>query len=132
MGNYEIFEILHKNGRGYKIWWYWNPKKKFHQHKRPIWIKNLDINKIVVCNKVSFGKKGFKYFIGQKDDKKIRHLCIFLPKYSAYRREFDQTKDISFLVKDDGLLENIMKFGKKLKMTFIKNLIVNQYTMKHV
>ena len=132
MGNYEIFEILHKNGRGYKIWCYWNPKKKFHQHKRPVWIKNLDINKIVVCNKVSFGKKGFKYFIGQKDDKKIRHLCIFLPKYSAYRREFDQTKDISFLVKDDGLLENIMKFGKKLKMTLIKNLIVNQYTMKHV
>ena len=28
-------------------------KQKLHQHKRPI----LDINKIVVCNKVYFGKK---------------------------------------------------------------------------
>ena len=38
-------------------------KQKFHQHKRPISIKNIDINKIVVSNKVSFGKKSFKYFI---------------------------------------------------------------------
>ena len=30
---------------------------------------------------VSFGKKGFKYFIGYKDAK-IRPLCIFLPKMS--------------------------------------------------
>ena len=29
-----------------------------------------DINKIVVCNKVSFGKKGFKYFICCRDAKK--------------------------------------------------------------
>ena len=44
-------------------------KQKFHQHKRPISIKNLDINKIVVSNKVSLGKKGFQYFIGYKDAK---------------------------------------------------------------
>ena len=34
-------------------------KQKFHQHKRPVSMKNIDINKIVV-SKVSFGKKGFK------------------------------------------------------------------------
>ena len=45
-------------------------KQKFHQHKGPISIKNIDINKIVVSNKVSFGKNGFKYFIGYKDAKK--------------------------------------------------------------
>ena len=37
-------------------------EKQFHEHKRPISIKNIDINEIVVSNKVSFGKKGFKYF----------------------------------------------------------------------
>ena len=37
-------------------------KQKFYQHKGPISIKNIDINKIVVSNKVSFGKTGFKYF----------------------------------------------------------------------
>ena len=34
-------------------------KQKFYQRKRPISIKNIDINKIVVSHKVSFGKKGF-------------------------------------------------------------------------
>ena len=34
-------------------------KQKFHQHKRPISINNIDINKIVVSNKVSFDKRGF-------------------------------------------------------------------------
>ena len=67
-------------------------KKKIHQHRGPISIKNIDINKIVVSNKVSFGKKGFKYFIGYKDAKKIRHLCVVLPKMSAYRKDFDETK----------------------------------------
>ena len=32
-------------------------KQKFHQYKRPILIKIIDINKIVVSDKVSFGKK---------------------------------------------------------------------------
>ena len=29
-------------------------KQKFHQHKRPTSIKNIDINKIAVSNKVFF------------------------------------------------------------------------------
>ena len=34
-------------------------KQKFYQHKKPISIKDIDINKIIISNKVSFGKKGF-------------------------------------------------------------------------
>ena len=74
-------------------------KKKIHKHRRPISIKNTSINKIVVSNKVSFGKNGFKYFIGRKDAKKIRHLCVFFPKTSAYRRDFDEAKYQVFLKK---------------------------------
>ena len=55
----------------------------FHQYKKPILIKNVDINKIVASNKVSFGKKGFKFFIGYKDVKN-KPLCIFLPKTSTF------------------------------------------------
>ena len=51
-------------------------KQKFYRYKRPISIKDIDINKIVASNKVSFGKKGFKYFIGYKDAK-IRPLSLF-------------------------------------------------------
>ena len=38
-------------------------KYKFHQYQSPISINNVDINKIVVSNKVSFNKNDFKYFI---------------------------------------------------------------------
>ena len=68
-------------------------KHKFH--KRPIFINNVDIDTIVVSNKVFFSQKDFKYFIGYKDFYKIRDLCIFLPKISAYRRDFDETKYMS-------------------------------------
>ena len=45
-------------------------KCKFHQHKSPILKDNMGINKIVISDKISFGKKGFKYFIDYKDTKK--------------------------------------------------------------
>ena len=41
-------------------------KYKFHQHKSPISIDNIDINKIVVSNNFPYGKTSFKYFIRYK------------------------------------------------------------------
>ena len=37
--------------------------------------------------------------------KKIRPSCMFFLKMSAYRRDFDETKYISFSIKDDESLE---------------------------
>ena len=34
-------------------------------------IDDIDINKIVVSNKFTYGKQDFKYFIGYKDDTKL-------------------------------------------------------------
>ena len=36
-------------------------KHKFHQHKSPISIYDLNLDRIVVSNRVAFGKSGFKY-----------------------------------------------------------------------
>ena len=55
--------------------------QKFHQHKRPISFKIIDINKIVVCNKVSFVKKRSKYFIGYNNAKKIERYVYFSQKW---------------------------------------------------
>ena len=88
-------------------------KQKFHQHKEPISIKNIDINKIAVSNRVSFGKKGFIFFIGYKDAKKVRPLCIFLQKMTAYTKDFDKT--MFFFIKDDELLEKYNDIWKKIK-----------------
>ena len=43
-------------------------KNNFYSQKNLILIDDLDISKIILSNKVSFGKKGFKYFIGYKDN----------------------------------------------------------------
>ena len=55
-------------------------KHKFHQHKSPSSIYDVNFDRIVVSNRFSFGKKGFEYFIKYKDGKKVRPLCIMLPK----------------------------------------------------
>ena len=41
-------------------------RQKFHQHKGPVSIKNEDIKKIVVSNKVSFGKTGLNISLATK------------------------------------------------------------------
>ena len=46
-------------------------KHTFLQHKSAILINNIDINKILVTNKIFFGKNGFKYFIRFKDGKRL-------------------------------------------------------------
>ena len=94
-------------------------KYRFYQHKSPISINNIDIN-IVVSNKVSFGKKGFKHFIRYRDGKTIRPLCISLPKMSAYKKDFDESKWMSFLIKDYELLDKYNEIWEKVSNSIKK------------
>ena len=54
---------------------------EFHQHKSPILINDIDIDKIVVSDKLPFGKQDFKYFIGYKDAKKIDLYAYSVQKW---------------------------------------------------
>ena len=76
--------------------------------------------------------KGFKYFVGYKDAEKVRPLCIFIPKMSAYRRDFDENEYMSFLIWDDELLEKYNEIFKNVKIVSNRNLIVNLYTIKNI
>ena len=107
-------------------------KYKFHQYKRPISIDNKDVNKIVVSNKISFGKNGFKYFIGYKDAKEIIPLYIFFTKMSAYRRDFDKTRCMTFLIKNGKMLENYNGIWKKSATLPKRNLTTTLYGMKNI
>ena len=51
---------------------------------------------------------------------------------SAYSRDFDETKYMSFLIKDDELIEKYNEIWEKLKIVSKKNLIVNLCTMKNI
>ena len=60
--------------------------KKKKKHFTPI--KDVDIEKVLVSNKISFGEKNYKFFIGYLyNDNKVKPLHIVLPKTSASLRK---------------------------------------------
>ena len=73
----------------------------------PIFLKDVDIEKVLVSNKISFGEKNYKYFIGYLyNDNKAKPLNIMLPSTSAYVKSYDgQTNWMYFLIEHDELLE---------------------------
>ena len=44
----------------------------------------VNISKIVISDKLKHSHKGFKYFIGYKDDNIVRWLCIIFHQMSGY------------------------------------------------
>ena len=54
--------------------------KIFTNMKKLFLIKNININKLIVSNKVSFGKKSSKYLIDYKDAKKSNLYAYFFQK----------------------------------------------------
>ena len=75
-------------------------------------------------------KKWCKYFIGYKNTKKIKPLCAFVRKMTAYRKDFDEVKYVCFLIKDDKLLEKCNEIWDKVSCTieneFDSNLVYNK------
>ena len=76
-------------------------------------------------------KKGLNISLTTKILKNETFTLIF-PKMNAYRRDLDETKYISFLIKDDELLEKYNKIWEKVENIIKKNLTVNQYSMKNI
>ena len=62
-------------------------------------IKSQFPYRIQILIKYQYQTKDFKYFIGYKDGKQVRPSYEMLSKRSAYRRDFDETKYITFLIK---------------------------------
>ena len=49
-------------------------------------IHSVDINRIVISDKLKHSDKGTKYFIGDTEDNVIRRLCVVLPQMSGFIR----------------------------------------------
>ena len=55
-------------------------KSKFYCHKTPILLGDVDVEKVLVCNRIYFDKKNFNYFIGySNDNQKVKPLHVMLP-----------------------------------------------------
>ena len=78
-------------------------KNKLYRHKTPIDLGDVDIEKVLVSKKISFGENNYKYYIVYlQNGNKVKPLNIMLPKTSAYVKSYDgQTKRMYFLIEDD-------------------------------
>ena len=78
---------------GKEIWTFGSTeieKSKFYFYKTPIFLKDADIEKVLVSNKITFGEKNYKYFIGYLyNDNKVKPLHIMLLKTSAHVKRYD-------------------------------------------
>ena len=99
-------------------------KNKFYHYKTPILLKDVDIEKVLVSNKISFGERNYKYFIGYLyDNHKVKPLHIMLLKTSAYVKSYDgQTKWMYFFIEDDDLLEKYNTIWDKVSVDIKKEL----------
>ena len=39
-------------------------KNEFYRHKSPIFLRDVDIEKVLISNKIFFSEKDYRYFIG--------------------------------------------------------------------
>ena len=91
-------------------------KKEFHKFKQPINLELVNIDQIVVSDKFKHNDDGFKYFIGYKEGEIVKPLCIILPQMSGYIKYFENGgKNMSFMVKDDNVLDKYNKIWDKIK-----------------
>ena len=108
-------------------------KNEFYPNKILIPLRNVDIEKVSVSNKISFCEKYYKYFIGYLyNDKKVKPLHIIIPKTSAYVKSFDgQTNWMYVLIEDDDLLKKYNTIWDKVMADIKKNFIAGLSAIKN-
>ena len=91
----------------------------FSKNKKPFKIDDIDVNKILVSKKESYGiENALKYFIGYNDNDIIRPLCLRLSQMIGYVKKFDENTTatiISLRVSDKNLLKNYNKIWEKVE-----------------
>ena len=93
-------------------------KKQFGKSKQPIDLDLINVDQIVVSDKFKHSDDGFKYFIGYKEAEIVKPLCIILPQISGYMKYFKNGgKNMSFVIKDDNVLDKYNKIWNKIKRT---------------
>ena len=93
-------------------------KKEFHKSKQPTGLDLVNLDQIVISDKFKHSDDGFKYFIGYREGEVIKPLCIILPQMSGYIKCFENGgKNMSFVIKDDGVLDKYNGIWNRIKKT---------------
>ena len=95
---------------------------------------SVNVDKIVVSDKLKHSQEGFKYFLGYQEGEIVKPLCIILPQMSGYNKYFENGgKNMSLLIKEDevwGKYDIIWDVIKNKVLNFIANLFTNKNTWK--
>ena len=71
-------------------------KSSFYKNKKLFSLNGVDVNRILVSKKESYGtKNSSKYFIGYNDGDVIRPLRIILSQMIGYVKHFDRNNTMS-------------------------------------
>ena len=80
-------------------------KVTFTKTKQKIKIDEIDVNKILISKKESYGTNNtLIYFIGYNDNNVIRPLCLKLSKVTSYIRELKENMTMALRVNYKQLL----------------------------
>ena len=92
-------------------------KKDFYDSKKAVGLNVVDINKIVVSNKIKGNNETSKYFIGYMADiDVVTQLCIILPQMSGHVKYFENGgKNMSFKIDDDSVYIKYTQIWNKVK-----------------
>ena len=97
-------------------------KSEFYKNKKVFQIDEIDVDKILVSKKESYGtKNALKYFIGYNDDDVIRPLCVRLSQMTGYARKFDKNVTMSFRANNKQVLKNYNKIWEKVEKVMKEN-----------
>ena len=81
-------------------------KKEFYSSKQAISIYSVDLNKIVVSNKLKVNDTTYKYICGYLNNDTIQPLRVILPQINEYIKYFDDGGE-----KMKKFIKSIMKYG---------------------
>ena len=91
-------------------------QKEFYKSKQAINLDLVNLDQIVISDKFKHSDDDFKYFIGYKEDDIVIPLCIILPQMSGSIKCFENGgKNMSFVIKDDDVLNKSNKIWNKIK-----------------
>ena len=87
----------------------------------------------MVSNKISFGKKYYKYFIGYLDENRIKPLTIVLLKTNAYVKSYeDESKWIYFSIEEEELSKKYNDIWNNISNRIKEELDTNPSTTKDI
>ena len=76
----------------------------------------VNVDQIVVSDKLKHNDGRFKYFIGYIEGEILKPLCVILPQMSGYIKYFENGgKSMSFVIKDDMCLHKCNGIWDKIK-----------------